>query len=119
MANYFKRNERGLFVILLIATVAAALVAVFSSILSPGNASKWTATTGLLATATGVVQLEVSGLFAKLLDVYGDDQKYPYGPPSRITREIIDNPDTPVRSGLRTYAFFTPATGFWFIVGGT
>jgi len=48
-----------------------------------------------LATAAGVVQLEVSGLFQKIMDVYGDEEKYPYGPPSHITRQIIDNPDRP------------------------
>lgn len=76
-------------------------------------------TTGLLATLTGVVQLEVAGLFTKILERYGDEEEYPYGPPLYITREVIDNPDTPIRTWLRTYAFFKPSTGFWFIVVGT
>lgn len=119
MANYFKRNERKLFVTCLVATVAAGAASVLAIGFSHALAGRLTATFGLLATLTGVVQLEVSGLFTKLMEIYGDDTKYPYGPPSYITREIIDDPDAPVLSWTRTYAFFTPATGFWLIVLGT
>jgi hypothetical protein len=68
---------------------------------------------------SGVVQLEVSGLIDKLIQHFGDDTRYPYGPPSSITREIIDNPDTPVRTGLRNMLFFNMKTGFWLILTGT
>jgi hypothetical protein len=49
---------------------------------------KWLGTEGLIATVSGVVQLEVSGFFDKIMEEYGNEEKYPYGPPSRITREI-------------------------------
>ena len=119
MSNYFKRYERHAFAVLLLVTGSVTFGAVTGIALGWPCAGKLMATAGLLATLTGVVQLEVVGLFTKLFDRYGDDVNYPYGPPSHITREIIDNPDTPVRTWLRTYAFFKPATGFWFIVIGT
>jgi hypothetical protein len=119
LANYFKRNERFGFAVLLVLTCFLGTLSAYCALTGWSNAGKLTATTGLLATLTGVVQLEVAGLFTKILDEYGDDAKYPYGPPSYITREVIDDPDAPVRTWLRTYAFFKPATGFWFIVAGT
>ncbi|PZQ96718.1 MAG: hypothetical protein DI533_14095 [Cereibacter sphaeroides] len=42
---------------------------------------------------------------------FGDEEKYPYGPPSHITRRIIDNPDRPIRTAVRNYLFFEPNTG--------
>ncbi len=92
----------------------------FYALVSGGDASgKWFASMGLLATAAGVVQLEVSGLFEKIMEVYGDDDKYPYGPPSYITRQIIDNPDRPFSTWTRNTLFFRVSTGFWLIVLGT
>ena len=117
--NYFKKYERGGFVILFFATVICAVVGVYAGMTSSFRLSRWVVTTGLLATATGVVQLDVSGFFERILDVFGDEHKYPYGPPSYITREIIANPDTPVRTWLSGTCFFNPRTGFWFILIGT
>lgn len=119
MANYFKRNERKALWGLLLATVVTGVLGVYCWASQWLNAEKLLATSGLLATVSGVVQLEVSGLFAKITDHYCDDQKYPYGPPSYITQEIIHNPDAPVREWLRGLAYFNTATGFWLIVVGT
>jgi len=119
LANYFKRNERFGFAALLVLTTLVGALSAYCVLTGWSNAGRLTATTGLLATLTGVVQLEVAGLFTKILDKYGDDEKYPYGPPSYSTREVIDNPDAPVRAWLRNYAFFRPVTGFWLIVAGT
>ncbi|TXF09912.1 hypothetical protein [Pelomicrobium methylotrophicum] len=63
MANYFKRYERFAFVLLLLLTVASAIMGVWCALRSLPSAAKWIGTSGLLATVTGVVQLEVSGLF--------------------------------------------------------
>jgi len=117
--NYFKRYERVGFVILFFATIICGILGVYVGMTSPFRFSRWVATTGLLATATGVVQLDVSGFFERILNVFGDEQKYPYGPPSYITREIIATVDTPVRSWLSSTCFFNPRTGFWFILIGT
>ena len=98
MANYFKRYERFAFVVLLLLTAGAATLGVYCVIYSWSTGAKWVGTAGLLATVTAVVQLEVSGLFEKLVRQYGNAEKYPYGLPSHITREIIANPDTPIRT---------------------
>lgn len=114
-----KKFDRTAFTVLLLAALLAALLA--GSWLWIGDRVwvKWLGSAGLLATIAGVVQLEVSGFFDKVMEEYSDDEKYPYGPPSRITREIIDNPDTPIRTWLRNVMFFRVRTGFWLIVLGT
>ena len=119
MANYFKRYERAGFLVLLAATIATGSLGAWGALVDWTLAPKLLVTAGLLATASGVVQLEISGLFTKIYEEYGNSDKYPYGPPSYITREIIDNPDAPVRSWLRHHAFFSSATGFWLIITGT
>lgn len=83
-----------------------------------GEPDHWLNTAGLLFDIAGLVQLEVSGVFARIIDEYGDEEKWPGGPPSRITREIIDNPDTPLRTGFRNWLFFEGSTGLWFIFAG-
>lgn len=119
MQNYFKRYERKSFILLSAFTVGAGVFGIMGLALGWPISSKLLATSGLLSTVTGVVQLEISGLFERILNEYGNDEKYPYGPPSYITREIIDNPDHPIRTKLRNAAFFNTATGFWLIVVGT
>lgn len=115
----FKRFERHALVLLFIATIFCASAAL-NMLFTGGTAGgKWLASSGLLSIASGVVQLEVSGLFQKIMDVYGDEEKYPYGPPSHITRQIIDDPDRPVIMWVRNVCFFNIRTGFWLIVGGT
>jgi hypothetical protein len=66
----------------------------------------------------GIIQLELSGAFERVLEKYGDVGKYPYGPPSHITRRIIDNPDTPFRSWMRNALFFEHRTGVRLIIAG-
>lgn len=107
-----KPYSRIAFVCLLAAAVFSLVMAYF------GNTGKWLTSAGLLFDIAGIVQLEISGLFDEILEEYGDDEKYPYGPPSHITRQIIDNPDTPIRTWLRNTAFFDRRTGFKLIVVG-
>ena len=115
----FKTFERIAFAILLAATLAALVATFYSVCLGAATAGKWLASTGLLATAAVVFQLEVSGLFGKIMDFYADEEKFPYGPPSHITRQLCDDADHPVRSRVRDALFFNIATGFWLIVTGT
>lgn len=114
-----KRYERFAFVVLLSLTLTAGALGLYAILAGLPSASKWIASAGLLAVVTGVVQLEVSGLFEKIMEHYGDTEKYPYGPPSRITREIIDNPDRPLATWLRNICYFNVSTGVWLIVLGT
>jgi len=114
-----KRFDR----VALLLSLACASVALILGIVSWFNGSslvgKWLATAGLLFTLSGIFQLEVSGLFTKLIEHYGNEKEYPYGPPSHITREIIDNPDTPARTAVRNVFYFNMRTGFWLIAFGT
>lgn len=119
MANYFKRYERKSFVLLILISAFLLAKAILATAFGLPNAGKWLGSFGLLLTITGVIQLEISGLFDKVIAHYVDDEKFPDGPPSYITREIIDNPDAPILSWLRNICFFNLRTGFWLIVVGT
>jgi len=61
----FKRFERQAFIVLLVATLISLVVSIYSVIAGAANPAKWLASSGLLATASGVFQLEVSGLFKR------------------------------------------------------
>ena len=100
-----RRFVRALLIGALVAAVANLVMSCY------GQPGKWISSAGLLFDIAGVLQLELSGLFDMLLEVYGDEEKYPYGPPSHITREIIDNPDTPFLTWLRNTFFFEHRTG--------
>jgi len=82
------------------------------------KSAKWVTTSGLLFDVAGLVQLKISGLFERVLDEFGNDEKYPYGPPSHITRMIIANPDTPMRTAFRDLAIFDTRTGFYLLIVG-
>ena len=119
MPNYYKKYERKTFAILIALTFIAGAIGITLLVLGKPTASKWLATSGLLSTMTGVIQLEIGGLFEKLMQHYGNEEHPPLGPPSRVTREIIDNPDRPIRTWVRNVSFFNLRTGFWLIIGGT
>ena len=97
----------------------SVIIGVWSAFRNWPTAVKWIGTSGLLATVTGVVQLEVSGLSEKVMAHYGNDEKYPFGLPSYTTREIIDNPDRPFVTWLRNTCYVDARTGFWFVFIGT
>ena len=70
-------------------------------------------------TIAGVIQLEVTDFFRDVLDEYSDVRKYPFGPPSHVTREIIDNPDTPARNSIESCLFFRRKTGVLLLIVGS
>ncbi|WFU21293.1 hypothetical protein QA649_24620 [Bradyrhizobium sp. CB1717] len=107
---------RVLLVILLLS--AFVCLAIGFGLALPDIRGKWVNSAGLLFDVSGVVQLHISGLFDEILSRYGDDEKYPFGPPSHITRRIIDNPDTPIRMWIRTQLFFEGRTGFYLLLAG-
>ncbi|SRR5258708_3811635 len=119
--QYWKRDTirfeyRILLIILLISAVTCLFIGGLYA--TPAVRGKWINSAGLLFDVGGVVQLHISGLFDQIIEQYGDEEKYPYGPPSHITRRIIDNPDEPVRMWLRTFLFFDGNTGFYLLLAG-
>jgi hypothetical protein len=80
--------------------------------------AKLVGSAGLFLDIAGIIQLELSGAFERLVDEYGNVEKYPGGPPSRITRQIIDDPDAPFRTALRNFLFFEHRAGIWLLVAG-
>lgn len=83
--------------------------------LSP-SAGKWFSTSSALVGVSAAIQLEVSGFFDRIFEQYADEEKYPYGPPSHINREITDVPDSSTLQMIRHFVLFEPKTGFWFAV---
>lgn len=114
-----QKFDRTAFVLFLLVTLLFAVGGLVAFVKDSMNPAKWFASAGLLATVTGVIQLEVSGFFDKIIEHFSDERKYPYGPPSYITREIIDNPDEAFRMWLRGICYFNIRTGFWLIIVGT
>jgi hypothetical protein len=86
--------------------------------------AKWCVTAGLIFDIAGIVQFEISGLFTKIFDYwaqkYGDEKKYPSGPPSHITRQLIEmaDPDQPVRTWFKNTFYCGHYAGFWLLVAG-
>jgi hypothetical protein len=119
LGNYFKKYERIGFLIFLVLTFSISALGLYCVFNNWSNGAKLLGTAGLLATVTGVIQLEVSGFFEKIFEHYDNEKKYPYGPPSYVTREVIDNPDRPISTWFRNTCFFNARTGFWLIVIGT
>lgn len=113
-ADVLKFGWRVVMTILLLAA-AGCLIASFGW---PASRGKWINSAGLLFDVSGVIQLQISGLFDKILETYGDEEKYPYGPPSHITRQIVSDPDRWIVMWLRDTLFFDSNVGFYFLLVG-
>jgi hypothetical protein len=114
-----KKLDRIALIILLVASILCAIAGLLGTLALHHYAAKWLASSGLLLTMAGVVQLEVSGLFQDVMDHYNNEEIYPFGPPSYIAREIVDDPDSPTITWLRNSLFIHFRTGFWLIIIGT
>ncbi|MGL4959600.1 MAG: hypothetical protein ACRC67_00090 [Inquilinus sp.] len=114
-----KRWSRRALVALLVATFGLAIAALYSAIVPGWPTGKLLGTAATLAQLAGVVQLDVTEFWDRVITPYFDEEKYPFGPPSYITRQIIDNPEAPIRMSIRATLFTRSITGFWLIVGGT
>lgn len=118
-----KKFERQLLRLLLTLAGVGLLAACGS--LMPAYPDSWPTssrlfgTAGLLAALSGFVQLDVTDFFGQIISHYSDDEKYPGGPPSHITRQIIDNPDRPLGTFIRNSLYFRPRTGFLLVCLGT
>src|SRR5450830_384301 len=113
------KYERQVFVAIFFIGVLLLAAGLWSVVNSIKYAGKLISSAGLVAALAGLIQLEVSGFFSSLIEKFENEEEYPYGPPSYVTREIIGNPDHPIRTRILGLAFFEVRTGFWLIVVGT
>ncbi|SRR5258708_1347717 len=98
--------------------LTGAVVCLGIAFVDHGRSGKWLSSAGLMFDIAGIAQLDIVGFFEEILNRYSDEKKYPYGPPSHITRRIIDNPDTPVPNWIGRKLFYEHQTGFHLIVAG-
>jgi hypothetical protein len=115
--NEMRRYEKITFICFLIFSVLVAGI-VLRQIYYRLPIGRWISTEGYILAVAGLIQLEISGLFEKIMNEYRDEGKYPYGPPSRIVRQVIDDPDRPIRTQIRNLLFFRLRTGFVLILVG-
>jgi hypothetical protein len=95
-----------------------ALTSLLLALMDTSHRAKWLSSAGLIFDIAGISQLDIVGFMEKLLERYGDTDRFPYGPPSHITRRIIDNPDTPIRNWIAAKTFTEPKTGYYMLVVG-
>jgi hypothetical protein len=95
-----------------------ALVAILFAFLDPIHRGKWLSSAGLMFDIAGIAQLDIVGFMDQIFEKYGDETKYPGGPPSHITRRIIENPETPIWNWIKQNLFYEHRSGFYMIVIG-
>jgi hypothetical protein len=105
--------KRWLYFILLAALGGSLLVTAYAAVTGTWPTSKLMSTTSALAALTAIAQLSVSEFWAKVTARYGDAEAFPFGPPSYVSRRIIYNPDTPIRSAVRQAMIFDTRTAVW------
>lgn len=112
-ALFYKRH------VLIYSLFATVALSIWGGIVS-GNYALWQTTAGLLLDVTGLVQLDISGLFKSQLDYYQDNEKdYPLGPPSVIMRELMEEDHSiPAFAWVKRKLFMEPHTGFIIILVG-
>lgn len=115
-----KRSEQQFLISLIIFAIALlALIPFVGKISCPHvTIAKLAGSSGLFLDIAGIIQLEISGAFESLINKYGNVEDYPGGPPSRIARQIIDDPDAPFRTAPRNTMFFEHRTGVRLLIAG-
>jgi hypothetical protein len=102
--------------ILVFVLIAGACICLVLSV--AGHAGKWLSSAGLMFDLAGITQLEMAGLFSRMLEKYGDVKRYPSGPPSYITRELSNEADSRLTRWVNHHLFYDLKTGFRLIVLG-
>lgn len=117
--GYIKRTEKQWFIALIVMAACVLIGLLYSVTHKSEIVTKLINTFALLLTLAGLVQLEISGVFEKLAEIFSDDEKYPSGPPSYFCREIMVSPDDDLIEKVKEQCFINPKTGFLLIVIGT
>jgi hypothetical protein len=103
------------FVSVLLFAVFVFLIAAF---LDPNHRGKWLTSAGLAFDIAGIAQLDIVGLMHRIADRYGDLQRYPFGPPGRITRRLVADHGLPLYNWINARLFYDSWTGFYMLVLG-
>lgn len=100
--------------LLILALVSASgflLLGVISCFRKRLPTSKLLQTASSLTGLASILQLKISGWFGSVMAHYGDVNKFPFGPPGEIARQIIDDPDSPIQAAIWNTVFFDAETG--------
>jgi len=108
--------EKSIFLLLLLVSIMCIVGGVLGATYKNIPSAKLANTASALLGLASMLQLRISGWFDGVMRIYSDQARYPYGPPSHVTREIIDNPDHPIRTWLRNALFFDPNFGAYLAV---
>lgn len=101
------------FAALLAAATLCFLIAIIVTFKQTGLSGKMLSSSGLLFALSGLMQLEVSGLFEDIKSIYADEDRYPFGPPHHITRMVIEEASgNPILSRLKHLFLSQRRTGF-------
>ncbi len=110
-----KRNQRLFLICLLLVNVIFAGAVIYSALNQSSLTSKLIQTLGLLVGLTGVVQIAISDFFNAIIHQLNELDDCNKGLPSVLIRQVIDNPDRPIKTKIRNLLFFNPKTGFWIV----
>lgn len=103
-------------IFLLIIDLLILTLLIQSIILNSSKASQLIQTFGITLGLTGFYQVANSDFFGMILNKLQRADGISSSLPSHLVRQVIDNPDRPLRTKLRNLIFFEPKTGFYLIV---
>ena len=107
-----KTSEKTLLVILLMLSILFFIYSVISFALELKYAASCAQTASGLFAIAALVQLHLVDFFETSIQPFFDEARYPFGPPSAITRHMIDNPDTPTINNIKSFVIWSPKFGF-------
>jgi hypothetical protein len=109
-----KRREKRVLIVMLSAIAGCLVLAPFV-----GRPDRLLNTAGQLFTLSALVQLQISGFFEAVVREFSDDEKHPYGLPSRYARELVTTDDPPLRWRIQEWLFLDSSTSaIWFVAAG-
>lgn len=117
-----KPRMQAALVLLLLAILLGSCVTLYLWAARPdwgrlGHPQRWAATVSGLSVCAAFFQYATTSWLTEVKEVFGDAQRFPYGPPSHIARKIMEDPDRPIWSSVKHYVFYDPAfavaLAFW------
>jgi hypothetical protein len=109
---------RAFFVLGLIGAAGFLLLGALSSFVPKWPTGKLFRTASSLFALSSLLQLQLCGWFDAVMRRYDNVTEFPYGPPSIVTRQIIDDPDHPLQTIIRNAFFFDPKSGLVLAIFG-